>query len=252
MMYLKKVIAVMALAILVAMNLNNIILSGMPYAALAPTYNAFNALRSGNTDSVLTGKPEHTAVLENHVVPGKYTANELASMGSVDNPDSKSLLSTHPDIVKLPAMSGDEVESLLESQTICRMALNDIPQPYIIALDYVYLDGKLYFHLADYGLKMNLIKSDPHVSVEIDNFCDGARDYETITLMGELRSVMDKTEKMNAVKALIGSVKARGGEKNVAARHGLRSLDQDTLASPSSPLYCLTVSDYVALKSPGN
>jgi hypothetical protein len=159
--------------------------------------------------------------------------------------------STHRDIVKLPAMTADEVETLLGSQKICRMALNDWPQPYIIALDYVYVDGKLYFHFADYGRKMDLIRDDPHVSVEIDNFCEAAPDFMTITLMGQLAPVTRKGEKERAAEALVESAKARGGKKNVAARHGFKALDQDALTAPSSALYGLDVCDYVALKSPG-
>jgi nitroimidazol reductase NimA-like FMN-containing flavoprotein (pyridoxamine 5'-phosphate oxidase superfamily) len=157
---------------------------------------------------------------------------------------------THHEIFKLPSMDDEEVEELLSSQRICRMALNDVPQPYIIALDYLYLDGELYFHFADYGRKMDLIKKDPHVSIEIDDFCVGATTFSTITLMGQLEKEANSEQKKRAARALVDSVKARGGKKNVAARHGLKLLSIDTLSSPPSALYRLTVSDYVALKSP--
>jgi nitroimidazol reductase NimA-like FMN-containing flavoprotein (pyridoxamine 5'-phosphate oxidase superfamily) len=159
--------------------------------------------------------------------------------------------SSHREIVRLPAMSADEVERLLESQKICRMALNDTPQPYIIAMDYIYLDGRLYFHFADYGRKMDLIRSDPHVTVEIDNFCEGTRDFYTITLMGQLEKVTDKMEGARVARALVDSAKTRGGVKNVAARHGLRSLDSGGLMSEPSTMYRLVVSDSIELKSPG-
>lgn len=155
------------------------------------------------------------------------------------------------EIVKLPAMTTGEVEQLLASQKLCRMALNDLPQPYIIALDYVYLDGKVYFHFADYGRKMDLISRNPQVSVQIDNFCAGAPDFDTITLMGELEKVTDQEEKGIVAKALISSVNERGGERNVAARHGLKSLDVNSLTSQPSAIYRLDVSDYIALRSPG-
>jgi nitroimidazol reductase NimA-like FMN-containing flavoprotein (pyridoxamine 5'-phosphate oxidase superfamily) len=159
--------------------------------------------------------------------------------------------STHKDIVKLPALAGEEVETLLGSQKICRMALNDDPQPYIIALDFLYIDGRLYFHFADYGRKMDMIQRNPGVSVEVDNFCEGAPEFHTITLMGRLDKVTDKSEMAKVAKALIDTVKARGGKKNVAVRHGLKTLTAKALTSPPSAIYRLNVSDYVALKSPG-
>lgn len=155
------------------------------------------------------------------------------------------------EIVRLPAMSPDEAEALLESQKICRMALNDRPQPYIIALDYVYSDGEMYFHFADYGRKMDLISSDPNVSVEVDNFCERASSYGTITLMGTLKKVTDRAEKEKAAIALLDSLDERGGAHNVAARHGFPSIDRETLVSHSSAVYRLEASDFVALKSPG-
>ncbi len=169
----------------------------------------------------------------------------------VDNKDDASTRPSHREIVRLPAMSADEVERLLESQKICRMALNDAPQPYIIAMDYIYLDGKLYFHFADYGRKMDLIRRDPHVSVEMDNFCEGASDFDTITLMGRLEMVTDKMEGARVARALVDSAETRGGINNVAARHGLRSLDTGGLTSEPSTIYRLIVSDHIALRSPG-
>lgn len=148
-------------------------------------------------------------------------------------------------------MAPEEIERLLDSQKICRMALNDRPQPYIIAMDYVYLDGEMYFHFADYGRKMNLIKDDPNVSVEVDNFCNSTSSFCTITLMGQLTKVTGKAEKEKAARALRDSADQRGGAKNVATRHGFNNLDMDTLTSRKSAVYRLEANDFVALKSPG-
>ena len=147
-------------------------------------------------------------------------------------------------------MTGDEIESLLQSQKICRMALNDEPWPYIIALDYVYADGEMYFHFADYGRKMGLIKKDANVSVEVDNFCSGTASFCTITLMGSLVKVTDRAEKEMAAQALRDSAGERGGAKNVAARHGSSDLDMATLISKQSEVYKLAADAFVALKSP--
>lgn len=148
-------------------------------------------------------------------------------------------------------MTGDEIERLLQSQKICRMAMNDTPQPYIIALDYVYIDGDLYFHFADYGRKMELIKKNPNVSIELDNFCEGATSFETITLMGRLEKVTSPEEKKKAAEALFSSANVRGGPGNLAVRHGFESLDLKTLVSPRSALYRLDAQGFVALKTSG-
>jgi nitroimidazol reductase NimA-like FMN-containing flavoprotein (pyridoxamine 5'-phosphate oxidase superfamily) len=154
------------------------------------------------------------------------------------------------EMVKLPEMTPEEMEKLLASQKICRMALSAEPWPYIIALDYVYSDGEMYFHFADYGRKMDMIKKNPDVSVEIDNFCAEQTHFCTLTLMGRLKKVTSKAEKEMTAKELLDTVKERGGMKNVAARHGVTQLDIDALTSRGSAVYKLEASEFVALKSP--
>ena len=155
------------------------------------------------------------------------------------------------DIVKLPEMTAAEMERLLSEQKICRMALKDDPWPYIIALDYIYSDGEMYFHFADYGRKMDLIANDPNVSVEVDNFCSDTTNFSTVTLMGRLAKVTDSAEKKTAATALHDTAVERGGVKNVAARHGFTDLDVKTLTSKKSAVYKLEADAFVALKSPG-
>ncbi|AFD01076.1 putative flavin-nucleotide-binding protein [Methanocella conradii HZ254] len=156
------------------------------------------------------------------------------------------------EVLRLPSMSKLEVEELLKNSRICRLAFNDMPQPYIIPLDYVYMNGKMYFHFAGYGKKISLFEKDPHVSVEVDRYNDDITEYESVTLMGTLAKVTDMGEKMAVSKKLLESIKSRGGEKNVAARHGYERLDLDTLMSESSMVLRLDVADYVALKSPAS
>lgn len=155
------------------------------------------------------------------------------------------------EVYKLPSMSDEEIDRLLNSQRICRMALNDSPQPYIIPLDYVYLGGKLYFHFANYGKKIKLYEKDPHVSVEADEYNKDVSKYSSVTLMGELVKVTDPEEKRKASEALLNTINSRGGEKNVAARHGYERMDEKVLSSGDSLLLRLDVRDRIALKSPG-
>lgn len=157
---------------------------------------------------------------------------------------------TQKEVYKLPRMSDKELDDLLKSGRICRMALNDSPQPYIIPLDYVYINGRVYFHFADYGHKVDLYRKNPNVSIEVDQYNDDVTDYRNATLMGRLVKVTDPDEKGLVADALLNSIKAREDTGNVAARHGFSSLDRDTLMSGDSLLLRLDVTDYVALKSP--
>jgi nitroimidazol reductase NimA-like FMN-containing flavoprotein (pyridoxamine 5'-phosphate oxidase superfamily) len=130
------------------------------------------------------------------------------------------------------------------------MALNDEVRPYLICLDYVYTGGKMYFHFADYGRKMDLIRKDPNVSVELDSYNKGVTKYQNATFMGKLGLVTDAAEKKRAAAALVKAIRPPTGAKKVAARHGYPELDESLFASSGSILMRLDVEEYVALKSP--
>jgi nitroimidazol reductase NimA-like FMN-containing flavoprotein (pyridoxamine 5'-phosphate oxidase superfamily) len=57
---------------------------------------------------------------------------------------------------------------ILSQSSICRLAFNDEPYPYIVPLNFGYQNGALYFHCALEGRKLNLIKNNNHVGFEIE------------------------------------------------------------------------------------
>lgn len=67
------------------------LVTGGPYTVLAPTDDAFNKLPAGTTGSIMSDKPKLASVLKNHVITGKYTTDQLVSMGSVRTLDGKQL-----------------------------------------------------------------------------------------------------------------------------------------------------------------
>jgi nitroimidazol reductase NimA-like FMN-containing flavoprotein (pyridoxamine 5'-phosphate oxidase superfamily) len=169
-------------------------------------------------------------------------------------PANKTVKASEPkaaeEVFRLPEMTKKETEGLLKSCRICRMALHDSPHPYLICLDYAYKGGKMYFHFADYGRKMGLFIKDPNVSVEVDRYNKDVTDYMNATLMGRLVKVNDAAEKKKAAKALLKAIEPKAGKKKVAARHGYKKLDIETLSSPGSILLRLDVKICIALKSP--
>jgi uncharacterized protein len=61
-----------------------------------------------------------------------------------------------------------QIESLLQSGLVCRLALHDGDYPYIVPLNYGYAEGCLYFHCAPEGKKLDLIRQNPRVGFEIE------------------------------------------------------------------------------------
>ncbi len=79
--------------------------------------------------------------------------------------------------------------------------------PYAVPLSYVYTDGKLYFHSAISGHKLDAVKAHSKAS-----FCVIAKDqvvpekyttyYQSVIAFGTVRILTDKAEKLEALQKL--------------------------------------------------
>ena len=65
-----------------------------------------------------------------------------------------------------------EIESIILKSSVCRLALADQLQPYIVPLCFGYRDNTLYFHSALSGKKIEIIKKNNRVCFEFDIDCE--------------------------------------------------------------------------------
>lgn len=86
--------------------------------------------------------------------------------------------------------------------------LGDDAYPYAVPLSYVYADGKLYFHSAVSGHKLDAVKAHSKAS-----FCVTAKDqvmpekyttyYQSVIAFGKVRALTGDQEKKDAIKKLL-------------------------------------------------
>lgn len=76
----------------------------------------------------------------------------------------------HPDTRRadLAWTDWDEVRSWLESQSFCRVAINDDPWPYVVAQTYAFTGEAFIMHFSRSGRLARLISENPLVTVEVD------------------------------------------------------------------------------------
>jgi nitroimidazol reductase NimA-like FMN-containing flavoprotein (pyridoxamine 5'-phosphate oxidase superfamily) len=105
-----------------------------------------------------------------------------------------------------------EIDRILQECTVCRLALNDRPFPYVLPLHYAYTSGRLYIHSATAGRKIDLISADNHVCFEVDRVadvieagraCDWCTRYESVVGTGMAVLVTDHDEKEMALRELM-------------------------------------------------
>jgi len=110
------------------------------------------------------------------------------------------------------AMSYNEAETFLEEQKVGRLALTHNDHPYVVPLNYLYLDGKIYFHSAKEGQKNVFLSDNPKVCFEVDELlgftegkdeCSYAPLYKSVIAYGKASIVKEKTEKINVLSSLV-------------------------------------------------
>jgi nitroimidazol reductase NimA-like FMN-containing flavoprotein (pyridoxamine 5'-phosphate oxidase superfamily) len=126
-------------------------------------------------------------------------------------------------IVKLPWMSGEEVDALIGTQIMCRIAFNRDEYPYLAPFRYVSMGGTLYFHFTDYGKKMRLLKQDARCCVQIERYAPDLSSYSFVSLRGRLEDVTDPKEMKKAVGLFRESGKTLS--TRFLAAHGLDPRD---------------------------
>ena len=105
-------------------------------------------------------------------------------------------------------LSEDETRELLARGTWGTLSVTgDDGYPYGVPLNYVYLEGKLYFHCAKSGHKLDAIESDPRASFCVVDKSDIVKEeyttyFRSAIAFGRARIVADADEKLRVLRAL--------------------------------------------------
>jgi uncharacterized protein len=114
-----------------------------------------------------------------------------------------------------------EIQDILEKGLVCRLGLCDGQQPYIVPMNYGYRDGCLYFHCARDGRKIDILKSNDRVCIEVDVDtrivpgdapCRWTAKYRSVIGFGRARIIEDETQKRAGLDAIMAHHGASGGE----------------------------------------
>jgi nitroimidazol reductase NimA-like FMN-containing flavoprotein (pyridoxamine 5'-phosphate oxidase superfamily) len=105
-----------------------------------------------------------------------------------------------------------DLETILRSARVCRLAFADHNTPYVVPLHYGYKDNTLFFHCAPTGRKLDLISKNPRVCFEVETDheiintgrpCDWTTSYSSIIGDGTASLVTDPQEKRDALHLVI-------------------------------------------------
>jgi uncharacterized protein len=109
----------------------------------------------------------------------------------------------------------NEIMSVIKKCSVCRIAFFDDTYPYIVPLNYgAESEGQritLYFHCANAGKKLDLLRRNKNVAFEVDcpgifidgeKACDSSMGFESVCGNGSMETVGD-SEKLHALALLM-------------------------------------------------
>ena len=115
-----------------------------------------------------------------------------------------------------------------------RLAMADGAQPHIVTVCFGYEDGKVYFHCAAEGRKLDVIRANPRVAFMVDvdtelvlggQACGSTVKYRSVIGSGSATIVADGDEKLRGLDALMkqygvepGGYAAKSLEKTAVVR----------------------------------
>lgn len=105
-----------------------------------------------------------------------------------------------------------ELEDIIRRARVCRIALSDGNEPYVVPMNFGYRDGVLYLHCAPEGKKIDILKQNDRVCFEMDidggpvpgeTPCQWGMRYESVIGYGRAQFVEERAEKIKALGCIM-------------------------------------------------
>lgn len=108
------------------------------------------------------------------------------------------------------------IEEILKGANICRIAIHDVNEPYLLPFNYGYSNGCLFIHSGPKGKKLDLLTSHPNVSFEVEDKVQIIKDYSPCNWSTFYRSVIGK----GTVEVITDYHQKKHGLEIIMAHHG--------------------------------
>jgi nitroimidazol reductase NimA-like FMN-containing flavoprotein (pyridoxamine 5'-phosphate oxidase superfamily) len=105
-----------------------------------------------------------------------------------------------------------QIEEILSNNTICRVALVDGLKPYILPMNYGYKNNSFYLHCSLEGKKLELIKKNNNVSIEVtdsielvtaEKACGHTTKYKSVICSGTIAPVVETEQKIAGLNVIM-------------------------------------------------
>ncbi|MDP7078770.1 MAG: pyridoxamine 5'-phosphate oxidase family protein [Candidatus Undinarchaeales archaeon] len=115
----------------------------------------------------------------------------------------------------------EEIDSILERATVCRLGMCADGKPYVVPLNFGHKDGRLYFHSATEGKKLDILRRNEKVCFEVDvdtevipaqSPCGWGMRYASVIGSGTASLVENLDEKRSALDIIMAHYDGQGAD----------------------------------------
>lgn len=108
--------------------------------------------------------------------------------------------------------SEEEIEKILSGNHLCRIALCDGDNPYVLPMNYGYKNRKIYIHSATEGRKLDIIRKNNKVCFEISDSislkknavaCGYSTKYRSLIGTGLIKILDSRDEKIESLNSIM-------------------------------------------------
>lgn len=109
-------------------------------------------------------------------------------------------------------MGMEETKNFLRDAPVGRLAMSKDDEPYLIPINFVYFNGKIFFHCAREGQKISYLSTNSFICFEVDEFlgvskggtpCTSTVKYRSVIAFGKASFVDDVDAKKKVLTLLV-------------------------------------------------
>ncbi|MBL0146258.1 MAG: pyridoxamine 5'-phosphate oxidase family protein [Chitinophagaceae bacterium] len=98
-------------------------------------------------------------------------------------------------------LTDEQIEEVLYRNIVGHLGCNDERQNYVVPISYVY-DGKSIIAHSLEGLKINLMRNNPNVCIEVDDI-KNFNNWKSVILWGQYQELTDERDRYYAMKFFV-------------------------------------------------
>jgi nitroimidazol reductase NimA-like FMN-containing flavoprotein (pyridoxamine 5'-phosphate oxidase superfamily) len=138
-----------------------------------------------------------------------------------------------------------DIKDIIRKAQICRIGLGVDGEPYVFPVNYGYHNGNLYFHSAQQGKKIEMIKRNPRVCFQMDTDVEIVPAEKACDWSIKYRSVMGfgKAEILNSLE------EKRFGLKTIMSHYSDKEFTFDKESLASVCIICIRIEKMTGKKS---